>query len=91
MNRYKIMVVLLTAGMFDAVFAHGLFLLADLNNATKRTNITTSLIPQKEGAWCRIGENKEASCITVGLFDTDSDVKRCEHGARSAECLQRAA
>lgn len=59
MNRYKIMVVLLTAGMFDAVFAHGLFLLADLNNATKRTNITTSLIPQKEGAWCRIGENKE--------------------------------
>ena len=34
---------------------------------------------------------KEASCITVGLFDTDSGVKRCEHGARSAECLQRAA
>ena len=33
----------------------------------------------------------EASCITVGLFDTDSGVKRCEHGARSAECLQRAA
>ena len=35
--------------------------------------------------------NFEASCITVGLFDTDSGVKRCEHGARSAECLQRAA
>ena len=34
---------------------------------------------------------KEASCMTVGLFDTDSGVKRCEHGARSAECLQRAA
>ena len=34
---------------------------------------------------------KEASCITVGLFDTDSGVKRCEHGAQSAECLQRAA
>ena len=33
----------------------------------------------------------EASCITVGLFDTDSGVKRCEHGAQSAECLQRAA
>ena len=33
----------------------------------------------------------EASCITVGLFDTDSGVKRCEYGARSAECLQRAA
>ena len=33
----------------------------------------------------------EASCMTVGLFDTDSGVKRCEHGARSAECLQRAA
>ena len=35
--------------------------------------------------------NFEASCITVGLFDTDSGVKRCEHGAQSAECLQRAA
>ena len=35
--------------------------------------------------------NNEASCITVGLFDTDSGVKRCEHGAQSAECLQRAA
>ena len=33
----------------------------------------------------------EASCISVGLFDPDSGVKRCEHGARSAECLQRAA
>ena len=32
----------------------------------------------------------EASCITGGLFDADSGVKRCEHGARSAECLQRA-
>lgn len=37
------------------------------------------------------GYSFEASCITVGLFDTDSGVKRCEHGARSAECLQRAA
>ena len=37
------------------------------------------------------GEILEASCITVGLFDTDSGVKRCEHGAQSAECLQRAA
>ena len=36
-------------------------------------------------------KKSEASCITVGLFDTDSGVKRCEHGARSAECLQRAA
>ena len=36
-------------------------------------------------------KKNEASCITVGLFDTDSGVKRCEHGARSAECLQRAA
>ena len=36
-------------------------------------------------------EKTEASCITVGLFDTDSGVKRCEYGARSAECLQRAA
>ena len=35
--------------------------------------------------------NTEASCIAVGLFDTDSGVKRCEHGAQSAECLQRAA
>ena len=38
-----------------------------------------------------IDDFNEASCITVGLFDTDSGVKRCEHGARSAECLQRAA
>ena len=37
------------------------------------------------------GKKIEASCITVGLFDTDSGVKRCEHGAQSAECLQRAA
>ena len=36
-------------------------------------------------------EKKEASGISVGLFDTDSGVKRCEHGAQSAECLQRAA
>ena len=28
-------------------------------------------------------QSNEASCITVGLFDTDSGVKRCEYGARS--------
>ena len=44
-----------------------------------------------EGITPRTVEMIEASCITVGLFDTDSDVKRCEHGARSAECLRRAA
>ena len=38
-----------------------------------------------------LSKKYEASCITVGLFDTDSGVKRCEHGARSAECLRRAA
>ena len=43
------------------------------------------------GGGSRGSENCEASCITVGLFDTDSGVKRCEHGAQSAECLQRAA
>ena len=32
----------------------------------------------------------EASGISVGLRAPDSGVKRCEHGARSAECLQRA-
>ena len=39
----------------------------------------------------RTYEFYEASCISVGLFDPDSGAKRCEHGARSAECLQRAA
>ena len=34
--------------------------------------------------------NLEASGISVGLRAPDSGVKRCEHGARSAECLQRA-
>ena len=43
------------------------------------------------GAFGGTTYNCEASCITVGLFDTDSGVKRCEHGAQSAECLQRAA
>ena len=43
-----------------------------------------------DAAWIMWQKN-EASCITVGLFDTDSGVKRCEHGAQSAECLQRAA
>ena len=33
---------------------------------------------------------KEALGISVGLRAPDSGVKRCEHGARSAECLQRA-
>ena len=36
-------------------------------------------------------KKREASCISVGLFDPDFGVKRCEHGARSAECLQRVA
>ena len=36
------------------------------------------------------GKNNEASGISVGLRAPDSGVKRCEHGARSAECLQRA-
>ena len=35
-------------------------------------------------------DNLEASGISVGLRAPDSGVKRCEHGARSAECLQRA-
>ena len=35
-------------------------------------------------------KNLEASGISVGLRAPDSGVKRCEHGARSAECLQRA-
>ena len=34
---------------------------------------------------------KEASCISVGNFHPCFGEKRCEHGARSAECLQRAA
>ena len=33
----------------------------------------------------------EASGISVGLRVSDSGVKRCEHGARSAKCLQRVA
>ena len=33
----------------------------------------------------------EASGISVGQRVPDSGEKRCEHGARSAECLQRAA
>ena len=37
-----------------------------------------------------IAGKKEASGISVGLRAPDSGVKRCEHGARSAECLQRA-
>ena len=34
---------------------------------------------------------KEASCIAVGDFYPQFGEKRCERGARSAECLQRAA
>ena len=33
----------------------------------------------------------EASCIAVGDFYPQFGEKRCERGARSAECLQRAA
>ena len=36
-------------------------------------------------------KNVEASCIAVGDFYPQFGEKRCERGARSAECLQRAA
>ena len=44
MNRYKIMVVLLTAGMFDAVFAHGLFLLADFTTIPQRYDSVSQFV-----------------------------------------------
>lgn len=57
MNRHKIAAVFFTAGVCCAVLAHGTFLAVDFDNTTnKKTNITTSLIPQKEDAGCGIGK-----------------------------------
>ena len=64
---------------------------ASVDGATVRVEIDHPGISMHYEGGTVYPKKKEASCITVGLFDTDSGVKRCEHGAQSAECLQRAA
>ena len=64
------------------------FKASDSNLTVRAKNLGKATLA---GGWVFKGADfKEASGISVGLRAPASGVKRCEHGARSAECLQHA-